>query len=1690
VNKNLLFVLACTLTSLKSASADLVGHWTFESGTELKDSTGNFPDLLLMGDAEVKDGKLAINGAGTDASGWAITDSDSGEYQGPDIIDKTLVSWVTLQSLEDVAKAGSAITIDRVSADIFDGIIYAERQPNRWMNGSSGFQRTEDFDPGIEETTVDEPRFLAITYEHVDGNLQITGYADGEPIGEYSKGTSEWSTGDAEVIFGKRHGSTGGGPGALDALIEEARVYDEALSAEAVQQLFLEGPAGGDLVGQWTFEGGEELTDRRGNFPPLLLMGDATVTVGKLKVTGSGTDASGWAITDSDNGSYQGLPIVDKTLMAWVTMDSLEDGAKAGSALTLDRVSGDHFDGIIYAERQANRFMNGSSGFGRTEDFDPGFEETLTGEPVHIAITYQHVDGVLQVTGYRNGDAIGQYSKGESSWDTDDAEAIFGKRHGSTGGGPGAINATIDEARIYNAALTADRIKQVFDAGAIVGADRDNDGLPDAWEQQHFANLDETPEGDPDGDQLTNIDELARNTLPNKADSDDDAYSDLVETNTGIFVSVTDTGTDPNNADTDGDGLSDGLEQNTGVFPPALDGDGAVSDTGTNPLLADTDGDRFQDLAELERNPPSNPSDDTDPPVTISDFLVGHWTFDAGNELKDLTGNFPDIVLQGDAAIENGMLDLNGTGTDASGWAITDSDSGEYQGAEITDKTLVAWVTLESLEDSAKAGSAITIDRISGDVFDGIIYAERQPNRWMNGSSGFQRTQDFDPGFEETAETLGQQSVLAITCEHLDGNQLRVTGYRNGEPIGTYETANASTWDTGDAEVIFGKRHGSTGGGPGALDALIDEARVYRTALTPEQVKQISGALPEPVGFWTFESGQELIDQTGNFPELLLMGDAVVANGKLDVNGVGTNASGWAITDSDSGEYTGPLIENKTLVSWVTLESLENEAKAGSAITIDRISGDTFDGIIFAEREPNRWMNGSSGFQRTQDWDPGFEETKTDEVVMMAITYEVIEDFGDLKITGYRNGEEIGQYETGNASSWDPGDAEILFGKRHGSTGGGPGALDALIEQASIYNVALSPGQIGQLFSEGFVIPEDSDNDGLSDEWERENFPDLAQAADGDPDGDGVSNVNEFLRQLDPNNDDTDGDGLTDLVETDTGTFVNLTDTGTDPRSDDTDGDGLKDGAETNTGTFVSLADTGTDPNNDNTDNDRIPDGTEVENGTNPHDPNDPPPPPISDLLLGQWTFEPGEELIDRTGNFPDLLLKDDGEAAVVTVVDGRGVLDINGSGTDSTGWAVTNSDEGEYVGPTIENKTLVAWVTLESLEDVAKAGSVITIDRISNDTFDGIIFAEREFNRWMAGSSGFQRTQNWDPGFEEETAGEPVMMAISYEHLDNGIEVTGYHNGEEIGNYVAGVKSSWEPGDAEIFFGKRHGSTGGGPGGLDALIDEARLYGDVLTAAQIEQLFREGPGGAGDRFKITDVVRETNGNVTLTWESQPGQLFAIEESVSLSATWEVIGTNIPAANAPSASTSATVEIDPNLAEAFYRVLRIPPPPLFVADFEDGMGEWTVGVIDGLDATDTSWEFGTPTAGPGVAFSGINAVGTDLDADYVDATGIFLRSPVIDLTGIARPKLEFQYFLEAGDGEGGRLNVLEADGLIIDTVGIFDGSEQGVTEWTTHTVRLPELNRPVIIEFELLSEVDDAADNGAGWYLDDVVIDD
>ncbi len=88
----------------------------------------------------------------------------------------------------------------------------------------------------------------------------------------------------------------------------------------------------------------------------------------------------------------------------------------------------------------------------------------------------------------------------------------------------------------------------------------------------------------------------------------------------------------------------------------------------------------------------------------------------------------------------------------------------------------------------------------------------------------------------------------------------------------------------------------------------------------------------------------------------------------------------------------------------------------------------------------------------------------------------------------------------------------------------------------------------------------DSDGDGLPDDWENQygldpNDPTGDNGAAGDPDNDGLTNLEEYTNGTNPHDSDTDNDGLPDGWEVDHNLDPNDP-TGNNGRAGDPDGDG------------------------------------------------------------------------------------------------------------------------------------------------------------------------------------------------------------------------------------------------------------------------------------------------------------------------------------------------------------------------------------------------------------------------------------------------------------------------------------------------------------------------------------------------------
>ncbi|MGB0326660.1 MAG: lamin tail domain-containing protein [Akkermansiaceae bacterium] len=133
-------------------------------------------------------------------------------------------------------------------------------------------------------------------------------------------------------------------------------------------------------------------------------------------------------------------------------------------------------------------------------------------------------------------------------------------------------------------------------------------------------------------------------------------------------------------------------------------------------------------------------------------------------------------------------------------------------------------------------------------------------------------------------------------------------------------------------------------------------------------------------------------------------------------------------------------------------------------------------------------------------------------------------------------------------------------------------------------------------FYEGNLLLEvvnDTDNDGLDDDWELLYFPTLTSASSTDDgDNDNLSNLEEQAEGTDPTDNDSDDDTLTDGEEVNTYS--------TSPLRPDTDGDGLTDLQEVtgSTGFF-------TNPNEQDSDGDGFNDSLEITENTDPNNIND-----------------------------------------------------------------------------------------------------------------------------------------------------------------------------------------------------------------------------------------------------------------------------------------------------------------------------------------------------------------------------------------------------------------------------------------------------------------------------------------------------
>ena len=210
-------------------AGSLVHRWSF-NGTA--DDTVGTAHGTLYGTATITGGRLSLSGS----SGNNRMEATLGSALGTN---KTLVAWFTLSSLTPNDTGGGPLSVGKAGVfGVFDAIAYGERTGGQWMNGSDGWNRTPGNNGGALETLA-EPNeiMMVITYDSSATN-KIKLYRNGVLYAQHNQGTLASFAADSRVEIGPRHEAGG----YMNGYINEARIYNYALTDVEIQNLYTLGP--------------------------------------------------------------------------------------------------------------------------------------------------------------------------------------------------------------------------------------------------------------------------------------------------------------------------------------------------------------------------------------------------------------------------------------------------------------------------------------------------------------------------------------------------------------------------------------------------------------------------------------------------------------------------------------------------------------------------------------------------------------------------------------------------------------------------------------------------------------------------------------------------------------------------------------------------------------------------------------------------------------------------------------------------------------------------------------------------------------------------------------------------------------------------------------------------------------------------------------------------------------------------------------------------------------------------------------------------------------------------------------------------------------------------------------------------------------------------------------------------------
>jgi hypothetical protein len=208
--------------------------------------------------------------------------AQEGKVPSDRLTDKTLVAWV--YPANTTQRGGSALTL--MEGEDFDALVLGERVPGRWMAGSDFFRRTqgEEEQKANPQETANSNTLVQVAIAYAGNRISV--FRDGHPYASYTVAQARPFGSNTTVLLGLRYLGEIGEIGYFTGAIEDARIYDAALTADQIAALVPNKSSGPRPLAWWTFEEGRA-EDAMKTFPAARLEGNARIADGRLLLDGS-----------------------------------------------------------------------------------------------------------------------------------------------------------------------------------------------------------------------------------------------------------------------------------------------------------------------------------------------------------------------------------------------------------------------------------------------------------------------------------------------------------------------------------------------------------------------------------------------------------------------------------------------------------------------------------------------------------------------------------------------------------------------------------------------------------------------------------------------------------------------------------------------------------------------------------------------------------------------------------------------------------------------------------------------------------------------------------------------------------------------------------------------------------------------------------------------------------------------------------------------------------------------------------------------------------------------------------------------------------------------------------------------------------------------------------------------------------